>query len=55
MYYTAMAFFVIAIIAVVSIALAYRTLKNLSKVEEIGKAKRELKKGRVIFQRGSSR
>lgn len=44
----------LCIIALVSVALAYRSLRNIDKVEELGKAKQQLKKGRVIFQRDSS-
>lgn len=45
---------VLIIIAVISIAWAIWSLKNLSVKKEIGETKEKLKKGRVVYQRTSS-
>lgn len=44
----------ILIIAVISFLLAFRSLKQTEKVKEVDHAKRELKKGKVIYQSDSS-
>lgn len=49
-----MLLFVIIALAIISVALAYRSLKGINKIEEIGEAKKDLTKGRVIFQNESS-
>ena len=46
--------FVIIGLAIISVLLAYRSLKRTQKLEEIIDAKKELTKGRVIFQNDSS-
>ncbi len=45
---------VIIIIALVSIGLAYISLRNLEKMKEIDAAKKELNKGKIIFHSDSS-
>ncbi len=45
---------VIGAILVISIVLAVRSLRNLTRIEEMEHAHKELKKGRVIFQNDSS-
>lgn len=47
-------FIVIGAIFIISFILAIRSLRNLTKIEEMEHAHKELKKGRVIFQNDSS-
>jgi hypothetical protein len=47
-------FFTITIIGIVSILLAWRSLRQLEKLKEVESAKRSLKKGKVIYHRDSS-
>lgn len=44
----------IIIIAIISFALAYRSLLHLEKMEEVKKVRKELKRGKVIFRQDSS-
>lgn len=41
-------------IAIVSVLLAFRSLKQLEKIEKVSEVKRELRRGKVVFQRDSS-
>ncbi len=49
-----MLIFVIIALAILSVALAYKSLRSMQKLEEVGEAKKELTKGKVIFQNDSS-
>lgn len=49
-----MTYLIILTIAIISILLAFRSLKKLTKMEEIHSVKRELKKRKVIYQKDVS-
>jgi uncharacterized membrane protein YqjE len=46
--------FAVVIIFIISVVLALWSLRQQNKLEEIHKAKKELKSSRVIYQRDSS-
>jgi hypothetical protein len=45
---------IILIIVVISFLLAFRSLKQLQKMEKVNEAKKELRRGKVVFQSDSS-
>lgn len=45
---------VIIVIFVVSLFLAYQSLRQVTKIEEVGEVKRDLKKGKILFYVGHS-
>lgn len=44
---------IVAIIFLLSLFLAFRSLRELTKSEEVGSVKHELKKGKIVFQDSS--
>ncbi|MDP3941867.1 MAG: hypothetical protein Q8Q49_06190 [bacterium] len=49
-----MIFFVILLLAIISVGLSVLSLRNLKKVHELHEAKEDLKTHRVVFQKDSS-
>lgn len=48
-----MFFLILLVLVIISVFLAYRSLKHLQRIEEVVHVKKELTKGRVVYQNDS--